>query len=53
MLACSLTLERGFDLDLVHEDNDARYFIDQGVLEGVARRWVKDVQEFLDGYNVL
>ncbi|KAF4921419.1 hypothetical protein CGCF245_v015591 [Colletotrichum fructicola] len=37
-LAYNLTIERGLDLELVHEDNDAQFFIQQGVLEGVARR---------------
>jgi len=52
-LARDLTLERGFDLDLIYEDNDAQYYIDQGIIEGVARRWVKDVSDFLDGYKSL
>ncbi|KAK0367742.1 hypothetical protein CLIM01_14901 [Colletotrichum limetticola] len=37
-LTYNLTIERGLDLELVHEDNDAQFFIKQGVLEGVARR---------------
>ena len=50
-LALDLTLDRGFDLELIHEDNDAQFYIDRGVLEGVARRFVRDVESFLDQYN--
>jgi hypothetical protein len=38
-LARDLTLERGDDLELVHEDENAQFYIDSGVLHGVARRW--------------
>ncbi|KDN62217.1 hypothetical protein CSUB01_12298 [Colletotrichum sublineola] len=37
-LACNLTVERGLDLELIYEDNNAQFYIKQGVLEGVARR---------------
>lgn len=37
-LARDLTLERAFDLDLMHDEGDTHYYIDRGVLEGVARR---------------
>ncbi|KAK4242964.1 hypothetical protein C7999DRAFT_18600 [Corynascus novoguineensis] len=50
-LARDLTLERGFGLELIHEDNDAQFYIERGVLEGVARRFVRDVKIFLDQYN--
>ena len=52
-LARDLTLDRGLDLELVYEDHDAQFYIAQGVLEGVARRFVRDVKAFLDQYNVL
>lgn len=34
-LARDLMLERGLDLELVHEDNDVQFYIERGVLEGV------------------
>jgi hypothetical protein len=52
-LACDLILERGFDLDLIHEENDAQFYIERGVLEDVARRFVRDVKDFLDQYDAL
>ena len=52
-LARDLTLERGLDLELIHEDNDAQFYIERGVLEGVARRFVRDVKAFLDQYDAL
>ncbi|KAL3952671.1 hypothetical protein ACCO45_012614 [Purpureocillium lilacinum] len=47
-LARDLTLARSLDLELVHEDNDAQFYIDNDVSEGVARRFVRDVQVFLE-----
>jgi hypothetical protein len=52
-LARDLTLERGSDLELVYEDKDAQFYAELGVLEGVARRWVRDVKTFLDEYDTL
>jgi hypothetical protein len=34
-LACDLTLEQEFDLNLIHKDNDTQFHIERGVLEGV------------------
>lgn len=50
-LACDLTLGRGDDLELIYEDQNPQFFIEQGVLEGVARRWVRDVKLFVDEYD--
>jgi hypothetical protein len=52
-LAYDLTLERGFNIELVYKDNDAQFYIERGVLEGVTRRWVRDVKAFLDEYDTL
>ncbi len=52
-LARDLTLERGGDLELVYKDRDAQFYTELGVLEGVARRWVRDVKAFLDEYDIL
>jgi hypothetical protein len=52
-LACNLTLERDLDLELIHEDNDAQFYIERGVLDGVARRFVRDVKAFLDQYDAM
>ena len=35
-LTRDLTLGRGLDLELIHKDNDAQFYIKRGVLEGVA-----------------
>ncbi|KAJ5005564.1 hypothetical protein K4K57_011679 [Colletotrichum sp. SAR 10_99] len=51
-LAYNITIEMGLDLELIHDDNDAQFFIEQGVLEGVARRWVRDIQAYLDQEQV-
>lgn len=49
-LARDLTLARSLDLELVDEDNDAQFYIDKGVSEGVARCFVRDVPVFLEQY---
>ncbi|KAK4068650.1 hypothetical protein Purlil1_13760 [Purpureocillium lilacinum] len=49
-LARDLTLARSLDLELVDEDNDAQFYVDKGVSEGVARRFVRDVHIFLEQY---
>jgi hypothetical protein len=46
-------LGRGDDLELVYKDKDTQFYIKLGVLEGVARRWVRDVKAFLDEYDIL
>jgi hypothetical protein len=33
-------------------DKDAQFYIELGALEGVARRWVRAVQAFLDEYDI-
>ena len=30
-----------------------RFFIEQGVLKGIARRWVRDVKIFVDEYDII
>jgi hypothetical protein len=52
-LTHNLILESGLDLELIHEDNDAEFYIEHGVLEGVVRWWVRDVKAFLDEYHAL
>lgn len=50
-LARDLTLDKGLDLELLYSDQDAQFYIDHGIMEGVARRWVRDVKLFLDQYD--
>ncbi|KAJ9133189.1 hypothetical protein NKR23_g10952 [Pleurostoma richardsiae] len=42
--ACAITLAKGLDLELVHEDQDADLYIKNGVKRGVARRFVRDIE---------
>ncbi|UPK95284.1 hypothetical protein LCI18_006219 [Fusarium solani-melongenae] len=50
-LARDLTLDKGLDLELIYSDQDAQFYIDHGIMEGVVRRWVQDVKLFLDHYD--
>ncbi len=52
-LARNLTLDRGDDLELVYEDKNSQLYIELGVLDGVARRWVRDVKTFLEEYDII
>jgi hypothetical protein len=42
-LACDVTLTNGLDLEQIHEDHDAGFFIENGVAVGIARRFVGDI----------
>lgn len=50
-LARDLTLDKGLDLELLYSDQDAQFYIDHRIMEGVARRWVRDVKLFFDQYD--
>ncbi|RYO92895.1 hypothetical protein DL766_009127 [Monosporascus sp. MC13-8B] len=45
--ACDLTLAEGLDLELVYEDQNAEFFITNGVKSGVARRFVRDIETWV------
>jgi hypothetical protein len=42
--ACDMTLADGLDLEQIHKDQDPSSFIDKGVIRGVARRFVSDIE---------
>ncbi len=33
-----------------YEDSDPQFYIERGVMEGVAQQWVRDVENFLEQY---
>ncbi|KAF5692801.1 hypothetical protein FGLOB1_14479 [Fusarium globosum] len=41
---CDLTLAEGLDLEQIHLDQDAQFFIDKGIKKGIAKCWVSDVE---------
>ncbi|QSS67024.1 hypothetical protein I7I51_03237 [Histoplasma capsulatum] len=45
--ACEVTLAHHLDLELVSEDQDPEFFIEQGVKRGTARRFVRDIREWV------
>ena len=45
---CEITLEEGLDLELVHEQQDYMFFVDKGAKRGVAQRFVRDIEEWVD-----
>ncbi|PGG95398.1 hypothetical protein AJ80_09968, partial [Polytolypa hystricis UAMH7299] len=45
--ACEVTLAHHLDLELVSEDQDPGFFIDQGVKRGTARQFVRDIREWV------
>lgn len=47
--ACEITLSNGLDLELVEEDQEhVQFLIEQGVTKGTARRFVRDIHEWLE-----
>jgi hypothetical protein len=42
--ACDLTLADGLDLEQVYKDQDAGFYIENGVKRGIARRFVSDIE---------
>ncbi|OJD20257.1 hypothetical protein ACJ73_08411 [Blastomyces percursus] len=45
--ACEVTLAHYVDLELVSEDQDPEIFIEQGAKRGTARRFVRDIREWV------
>jgi hypothetical protein len=41
--ACDAALQIGFDLEQIHEKQDADFFIQAGVIRGVAERFPRDI----------
>jgi hypothetical protein len=52
-LACQIALSNGFDLRQIDKDRNCKGYTDEGVLEGVARRWTDEVRDWLDDYEPL
>ncbi|BDD55971.1 hypothetical protein MPDQ_004056 [Monascus purpureus] len=47
--ACEITLSNGLDLELVEEDQEhVQFLIEQGVTKGTARRFVRDIPEWVE-----
>ncbi|KAH8431365.1 uncharacterized protein LDX57_009023 [Aspergillus melleus] len=47
--ACKITLSNGLDLELVEEDQEhVQFLIEKGVTKGTARRFVRDIHEWLE-----
>ncbi|KAJ5246692.1 hypothetical protein N7468_001675 [Penicillium chermesinum] len=42
-LACDVTLANGLDLEQIHENRDPNFFVKNGVVVGIARRFVGDI----------
>lgn len=49
--ACDLTLADGLDLEQVFKDQDAAFYIDNGVKRGIARRFVSDIGTWAQQQN--
>lgn len=49
--ACALTLADELDLELVFEDQNAEFYIKKGVKNGIARRFVRDIESWAKHHN--
>ncbi|KAJ5240563.1 uncharacterized protein N7469_002154 [Penicillium citrinum] len=45
---CDLMLENGLDLEQVYQDQDPGFFIGKGIKMGIARRFVQDIQRWVE-----
>jgi hypothetical protein len=49
--AGEVTLQDGLDLEQVYEDQDSLFFIQSGIKRGVARRFIRDIEEWAKRYK--
>lgn len=49
--ACDIALANGLDLKQIHKDQEPNFFINRGVIVGVARRFVEEIQRWSDNYE--
>ncbi|KAJ5851750.1 uncharacterized protein N7529_011135 [Penicillium soppii] len=45
--ACKVALANSLDLRLIHEDQDPSFFIDKGIVVGIARQFVRDIGQWV------
>lgn len=48
---CDIALTNGLDLKQIHNDQGPNFFINQGVIVGVARSFVEEIQRWSDDYE--
>ncbi|OQE13971.1 hypothetical protein PENSTE_c040G02116 [Penicillium steckii] len=48
---CQVTLDNRLDLELILEDSDTGFFVQQGVPIGTARRFLRDINEWATAVN--
>ena len=46
-----VALPDGLDLEQIHENQDSSFFIDKGVMKGIARRFVSDIEHWVKQYK--
>ena len=45
--ACDVTLADGLDLEQIYQDQDPEFFIEKGIKRGIARRFVGDINQWI------
>ncbi|CAG8292976.1 unnamed protein product [Penicillium salamii] len=45
--ACNVALANGLDLRLIYKDQDPSFFIDKGIVVGIARQFVRDIGQWV------
>ncbi|KAK1973899.1 hypothetical protein LZ30DRAFT_787423 [Colletotrichum cereale] len=51
--AYNVALDHGLDLEQVHEDQQPDFFVEQGVIVGIARRFIRDIGRWVQQYSVV
>lgn len=52
-LTCQVALSKGFDLTPIDKDQNRKVHTDEGVMEGVTRRFTEEIRERLKHYEPL
>ncbi|CAG8293240.1 unnamed protein product [Penicillium salamii] len=47
--ACNVALANSLNLRLIHEDQDPSFFIDKGIVVSIARQFVRDIGQWVNG----
>jgi hypothetical protein len=42
-------LKHGWDLEQLHRRKNTKFLVDEGILEGIAERFVEDISEWVQG----
>jgi hypothetical protein len=51
--ACDVAMAHGLDLEQIYKDQDPSFFITNGVMLGIARRFVSDIKDWVKQHKLV